>query len=120
MLALLSMFILTFVNIIVIFSIKNRKTVIALALVALLPLFLGLTATVTGYTKIDQMVKEEEGTVSQKKIQQGRANARFTTYLGAGGTVFLWMILAASLAIRNAKTKTSDARRGNNENGFES
>lgn len=78
---------------------RTRRPLSILALVALLPLLVGILGTAAGYRQVEKAMKRVESP-DDGLMRRGRGQARYTTYLGAGGTVFLWLLVGVAAAVK--------------------
>ena len=90
---------------------KSRKPLAIFAVVAFIPLLLGLLGTAAGYSQVHSVSGRLEPP-DAALIQHGRAQARYTSYLGAGCTILLWLICALGAATKreNAEPENGNVR----------
>jgi hypothetical protein len=92
------------VAIVVVLVAGNRKALLTLVFLGLLPLLLGVAGTALGYEKTNQAT-ELVNDFSLEMVQEGHRMARLTTWMGAGCTLGLWVVaLLGSLISKLART----------------
>jgi hypothetical protein len=80
---------------------RRRAALGVLAVAALLPFGLGLAGTAVGNAAVASM-REAMESPDRALIEHGRREARYTSYLGAGCTVVLWLICGVGAAAKGA------------------
>lgn len=100
--------VLLLVDVLIAVLCKSRKPLAIFAIVALIPLLLGLLGTAAGYSQV-QRVSATTDSPDEAIIQHGHAQARYTTYLGAGSTGLLLLIVIIGMAPK--KKAAEQARR---------
>lgn len=93
-------------DVLIAFLCKSRRPLAVFALVALIPLILGLLGTAAGYSKVNKASGTTE-CLDTATIEHGRAQARYTTYLGGGSTGLLLLIAVIGMA---SKKHTAEQR----------
>ena len=78
---------------------KSRRALITFAVIALLPLLIGLLGTAAGYHRVSR-AGERINSPEPALIQHGREQARYTTYLGLGCTGLLWVIVVVAASLK--------------------
>jgi hypothetical protein len=89
--------VLLLVDVLIAVLCKSRKPLAIFAVVAFIPLLLGLLGTAAGYSQVRRVSQTLESP-DIALIQHGRAQARYTTYLGAGSTGLLLLIVVMGMA----------------------
>lgn len=92
------------ISIIILFLTKGRKAIVILALLALLPLGIGLIGTAIGYAAVKSASKTMEKP-DQELIKSGQSEARNASYLGAGSTLLILIICAIGAALKKAPSE---------------
>ena len=88
---------LALITIIVAAFARGRRAMAVLAIVALLPLGVGLLGTASGYRCVNSR-REEMETTDPAAIEHGEKQAWCSSYLGSGSTLLLWIICGIGAA----------------------
>lgn len=84
----------------------SPKTLLILGLVGLLPLLMGILGTAAGNSQTAK-AQESMASVEQTVIQSDYEHARYTTWLGAGCTALLWVIVGGAACLKNNQADCS-------------
>lgn len=91
--------VLLLVDVLIAVLCKSRKPLAIFAVVAFIPLLLGLLGTAAGYSRV-RSVSETVELSNAATIQHGRTQARYTTYLGTGSTGLLLLVAVMGMALK--------------------
>ncbi len=109
-LAIVMAFLLLLVaGIVIVATTRSRATATTFALLAFLPLLIGLFGTSIGYRKVDaaaQMLPPEIAEHPQSVVAAGRREARIPVYLGAGASAALLVVAGCGIALTRKSNKT--------------